>query len=67
MRYDMRPDAVGWTIFDVITGRPVVLEDVVLAELELEAADELVDLLNRADRKQAAAARSAGPGSHTVG
>ena len=47
MPFDMRPDAVGWTVYDVSTGRSVVLEDVVLVGLELADADALVNLLNR--------------------
>ena len=42
----MRPDAVGWTVFDVSTGRAVLLDDVELVGLELGDADALVDLLN---------------------
>ena len=45
--YDVRPDQVGWTVFDVETGRAAVLDDLVLIELEHEAADELAALLNR--------------------
>lgn len=51
MLCDMRPDRVGWTVYDVDTGRPIVLdEDVPLTELEHEAADRLVALLNRGSR-----------------
>lgn len=47
MKYDMRPDSVGWTIFNVTTGRRVALaEDVVLVGVEYDEADKLVDLLN---------------------
>ena len=47
MKYDMRPDSVGWTIFHVTSGRPVALaEDVVLVGVEYQEADKLVDLLN---------------------
>lgn len=45
--YDMRPDRVGWTVYDVETGRPAVLDDLVLTELEHATADELTSLLNR--------------------
>ena len=45
--YDVRPDRVGWTVYDVETGRPAVLDDLVLVELDHEAADQLVVLLNR--------------------
>jgi hypothetical protein len=45
--YDMRPDRVGWTVYDVETGKPAVLDDLALTELEHDTADELVSLLNR--------------------
>lgn len=47
MPFDMRPDKIGWTVYDVLTGRAVLLEDVKLVELELEDANALVNLLNR--------------------
>ena len=45
--YDVRPDRVGWTVCDVETGRPAVLDDLVLIELEQAMAEQLVVLLNR--------------------
>jgi PleD family two-component response regulator len=45
--YDMRPDRVGWTVYDVETGKPAVLDELVLTALEHDTADELVSLLNR--------------------
>jgi hypothetical protein len=45
--YDVRPDQVGWTVFDVETGRAAVLNDLVLTQLEHETADQLAALLNR--------------------
>ena len=47
MHYDMRPDRVGWTLFDVTTGRPVVWDDVPLTGVDLDAAHELLVLLHR--------------------
>jgi hypothetical protein len=47
MHYDMRPDRLGWTLFDVTTGRPVVWEDVPLTGVDLDAAHELLVLLHR--------------------
>jgi hypothetical protein len=47
MHYDMRPDRLGWTFFDVTTGRPVVWEDVPLTRVDLDAAHELLALLHR--------------------
>ena len=45
--YDVRPDQVGWTVFDADTGRPAVLDGLTLVGLEHEAADETAGLLNR--------------------
>ena len=45
--YDVRPDRVGWTVYDVETGKAAVMDDLVLTELEHETADELAGLLNR--------------------
>jgi hypothetical protein len=50
MYYDMRPDRVGWTLFDVTTGRPVVWADVPLTGVDLDAAQELLVLLHRQRR-----------------
>ena len=45
--YDLRPDRVGWTVYDIDTHRPVLLDGLVLTGLEHKLADELVSLLNR--------------------
>jgi hypothetical protein len=45
--YDVRPDRVGWTVYDVETSKPAVLDDLLLTELEHDTADELAGLLNR--------------------
>ncbi len=45
--YDVKPDRVGWTVYDAETGRPAVLDGITLIELEHEAADEAASLLNR--------------------
>ena len=47
MQYDMRPDRLGWTVFAVTTGRPVVWEEVPLTGIEQDAAHELLVLLHR--------------------
>ena len=47
MHYDMRPDRLGWTLFDVTTGRPVMWDDVPLTGVDLDAAHELLVLLHR--------------------
>jgi hypothetical protein len=46
-RYNMREEPDGWTVFDVWTGWPAVVAGVTQTELDMEDADDLVDLLNR--------------------
>lgn len=56
-RYDLRREADGtWTVFDMFTGRPAVVSGAVQVDeglqatgLELEEADDLVDLMNLQD------------------
>lgn len=46
-RFDMRPNGDGfWTVYDIFTGLPAVVNDTVMDSLEMEEADDLVDLLN---------------------
>jgi hypothetical protein len=45
----MHPDRTGWTVYDVLEGRPVCLGGVSLVGLSFEDANELVDVLNRQD------------------
>jgi hypothetical protein len=49
VRYDIRPDRDGWTIYDRTTGETAVIEGFVSAGLSLDDADDLVDLLNTLD------------------
>ena len=49
LRHDMKPDRIGWTVYDVIEGRSVCLGEVSLVGLSFEEANELVDVLNRQD------------------
>jgi len=46
-RYDIRPDEEGWTVFDVWTGCPAVVEGTRQEGLELQTADALADALGR--------------------
>ncbi len=46
VRFDIRPDPEGWTIYDRTTDEPAVIDGVVSAGLSHEDADHLVDLLN---------------------
>jgi hypothetical protein len=45
--YDVKPDRVGWTVYDAMTGQTAVLDGLLLTELEHAAADEIASLLNR--------------------
>ncbi len=36
--YDVKPDRVGWTVYDAETGRPAALDGLALVELEHELA-----------------------------
>lgn len=48
-RYDMRPseNRLGfWTVYDIFTGEPAVVNDTVMDALDMDDADDLVDLLN---------------------
>ena len=45
--YDVKPDRVGWTVYDAETGQAAVLDRVTLVELAYEAADVLACRLNR--------------------
>lgn len=45
-RFSIRPDATGWTVFDVWTGLPVEIAGAVQVGLDVEAADDLADLLS---------------------
>jgi hypothetical protein len=63
MQYDIRPDRLGWTLFDVTTGRHLVWEDVPLTGVDLDAAHELLVLLNRRRFKGAELVGSLAPHS----
>ncbi|HZH52065.1 MAG TPA: hypothetical protein VEZ16_09310 [Microvirga sp.] len=47
----MRADRTGWTVYDVSTGRAVILDDMVLTGISFEDADSLVNLLNTLERQ----------------
>ncbi len=46
VRFEIRPDATGWTIYDRITNKPAVVAGLVSSGLSFEDADDLVDLFN---------------------
>jgi hypothetical protein len=45
-RFDMRRDDEGYTVFDIWTGWPALVKGVEQVGLDIEVADDLVDLLN---------------------
>lgn len=47
VRFGVRPDDEGWTVFDNWTGLPVVIAGVVQSGIEFEDALELCALLQR--------------------
>ena len=49
LRHDTRPDRTGWTVYNVTNERPVSLEGLLLVGLNLDQANEVVDVLNRQD------------------
>ena len=46
VRFDIRPDEQGWTIFDRETDQPVSVQGHETVGLPREEADETADLLN---------------------
>ena len=46
VRYDIRPDAGGWTIYDRQTNEPATVEGHHTVGLLREDAEEIADLLN---------------------
>ena len=46
-RYDLRKEDDGsWTVFDIFTGMPAEVNGIPQDGLEMEQADDLVELLN---------------------
>jgi hypothetical protein len=53
LRYDMREEDNGtWTVFDVFTGFPVIVNERMMISMEIQEADEMVELLNILDQKK---------------
>ena len=46
VRFDIRPDGEGWTIYDRLTNEPAVVAGYISVGLRFSDADEIVDLLN---------------------
>lgn len=53
-RYDLREDETGWTVFDLWTGLPVIIDHDPLVGLDVQDADEIAEWLtwfaDRGDR-----------------
>jgi hypothetical protein len=47
MRYEMRKLENGWAVWDTVTNAPAIVEGRWQTGLEMEDADDMVDLLNR--------------------
>lgn len=50
MRYELRVFEGRWAVWDTVKNTPAVVNDVWQVDLEMEVADDLVDLLNHMDR-----------------
>jgi hypothetical protein len=49
----MREEDNGtWTVFDVFTGFPVIVNERMMISMEIQEADEMVELLNILDQKK---------------
>ncbi len=46
VRFDIRPDSDGWTIYDRTTQQPAVIDGFVPVGLPWDEAEDLTDLLN---------------------
>ena len=46
VRFDIRPDPTGWTVYDRTTSRPTVVDRFVSGGRSFDAGTDLVDLLN---------------------
>ncbi|MET4262293.1 hypothetical protein ABIC09_007271 [Bradyrhizobium sp. S3.12.5] len=52
VRYDIRSETNGWTVYDIRTGFAALINDVAQNGLPLEDADDLADLLNHLQSEQ---------------
>ena len=55
--YDCRADQIGWTVFEVETQRPVLINGLAIVGLELEEAEEIANGLNALELRCADLAR----------
>jgi hypothetical protein len=52
VRYNMRRDDEGYTVFDIWTGWPALVKGAEQTGLDIEVADDLVDLLNTLNERR---------------
>ncbi|MCJ2112986.1 hypothetical protein MKK64_17535 [Methylobacterium sp. E-025] len=50
--FDMRPNGEAWTFYDIATGEPARVNGVPQTGLDMEIADDLVDLLTLLARQK---------------
>ncbi|WP_246687933.1 hypothetical protein [Methylobacterium sp. WL93] len=55
--FDMRKDDAGWTVYDIATYEPTQVNGIAQTGLDMEAADDLLDLLNTLAREKNESAR----------
>ncbi|ACL61987.1 hypothetical protein [Methylobacterium nodulans] len=46
IRYDIRRDRFGWTVYDVRTGQTAVIDGVLQVGLDMDEADAIADALS---------------------
>ncbi len=52
-RYDMQEEPDGcWSVIDVFTGQPATLDGVLMVGLDIQEADDMLDLLNHRDARE---------------
>ncbi|SFB60841.1 hypothetical protein SAMN03159496_05725 [Rhizobium sp. NFR07] len=52
-RYDLREEGDGtWTVFDIFTGVAAEVFDEPLIGLDLDEAEDIIQILNRVDRQR---------------
>ena len=57
VRYDARKGKQGWDVIDLTTGQPAKVNDVEQVGLDIEDADDLVDLLNKLETQRQMSAK----------
>ncbi|GJD48922.1 hypothetical protein OPKNFCMD_1648 [Methylobacterium crusticola] len=68
IRYDIRKDRHGWTVYDVRTGRTAIIDEVLQVGLDMDEADTIADALSAgADDARAPLAAWAGWGALPAG